>query len=172
MATVYIELAPKSCRLQGSLQLTASYLEPAGSRRAVVLEGAPFFDQDIDLEVVAPAGPMPIPNWIRFTAIEVAENSQMKIEVLYCRELVIEGRLNEPTMFQVAVQLPARLFESLWRIASEIPLQRIKVGVSFSAKDDVSGHFPIWEIEDLGAKGFASTAGDRFWFDISRSSET
>ena len=172
MATIYIELTPKSCRLRGSWLLTASYLEPAGPRRAVVLEGAPLFDQNIDLEVVASSGPVPIPNWIRFTLIEADENSQEKIQVLYCRELRIEERLNEPTMFQVAVELPAKLFESLWRIVSEIPLHRIKVGVSFNAKDDVSGHFPILEIEDLGAKGFASTAGDRFWFDISSSGET
>jgi hypothetical protein len=126
----------------------------------------PQFDSEIDLAVVAPSGPLPVPDRIRFTLLEVSGNPEKEIQVLYCPERNPEGAASEPVMFQVVVELPMGLFDALWKIVSGTPIDRVKVGTSFTAKDDVSGHFPILEITDLD-KGYASTTGHQFWFDVS-----
>ncbi len=171
MAIVQIELRPETCRLRGSWQLTASELAPAGSQRAIVLEGVPLLSVDIDLEIVAPSGSLPMPDRIRFTATEVNGNSEKEVQVVYCPEVLLENVQIEPLMLQVAVNLPTRLFDALWQIVREEPIGKIKVGTSIDVKDDVTGHFPTWEIQDLAAMGYSSTAGHRFWFEMNSDSE-
>ena len=166
MTIVFVDLTPAICRLRGSWQLSASWFGPAGPQRTIVLEGVPQFDSEIDLVVVSTSGPLPVPDWIRFTVLQDSGNPEKEIQVLYCPERNLEGAASEPVMFQVVVELPMGLFDALWKIVSGTPIARVKVGTSFTAKDDVSGHFPILEITDL-EKGCASTTGHQFWFDVS-----
>ena len=151
-----------SSTLRGLRSSGLTAMRSALSGRAIFDGGPPA----LNTRVVSTSGPLPVPDWIRFTVLQDSGNPEKEIQVLYCPERNLEGAASEPVMFQVVVELPMGLFDALWKIVSGTPIARVKVGTSFTAKDDVSGHFPILEITDL-EKGCASTTGHQFWFDVS-----
>ena len=165
MGTVRVELKPSKWRLIGSWRLSESWLGPAGAQRRVLLEGVPIFDPEYEFEIVSPSGELPFPNWIRFGLLEIVGSPDKAVQVLYCPELRPEGFPAIPTMLWIEVGLPSGFFESLWQIARTMPAQ-LKLGVSFDAKFNVSGHDLIWEIADVKNVGHRKIDGEEFWFEV------